>query len=142
MSEAQLSVGNADIEMRHAAGVVVGAVVIALYTSWMAADVVSRTVVFPVVALAAGYLLSRREEPGQKSVYVGYTLAKLVALTPLVFVLPDVSGDFTAGALELALTMSNAILFVLFLLPAGVLAYVTYRADGGRGVAQRIRDRI
>jgi hypothetical protein len=96
--------------------------------------------VFPIVALAAGFVLFQRTEPGQKSVYVGYTLSKLLVLTPFVFVLPDVSGDFTAGAAELALTVSNLILFVLFLLPAGLLAYITYRADGGRGILQRLRE--
>ncbi|MFT4945704.1 MAG: hypothetical protein ACI9K3_001654, partial [Halovenus sp.] len=122
MSETQFRVGGVDIEPRHVAGVALGAAVIAFYTAWMAADVVSRVVVFPIVALAAGFVLSRQTEPGQKSVYVGYTLSKLLVLTPFVFVLPDVSGDFTAGAAELALTVSNLILFVLFLLPAGLLA--------------------
>lgn len=140
MSETQFRVGGVDIEPRHAAGVALGAAVIAFYTAWMAADVVSRVVVFPIVALAAGFVLSRQTEPGQKSVYVGYTLSKLLVLTPFVFVLPDVSGDFTAGAAELALTVSNLILFVLFLLPAGLLAYITYRADGGRGILQRLRE--
>jgi hypothetical protein len=142
MSEARPSLADTDIEVRHAAGVVVGAVVLAYYAAWMSADIVSRLVVFPIVALAAGYLLFQREAPGEKTVYVGYTLAKLLAFTPLVFILPDVVGDYTAGPLELALTASNAALLVLFLLPAGVVAYATYRIDGGRGVVQRLRESL
>jgi hypothetical protein len=141
MSETQSRLADADIEPRHVSGVVVGAVVLALYTSWMAADIVSRLVVFPIVALVAGYLLYKREEPGRKAVYVGYSLAKLLVITPFVMILPDITGDFTAGAAEMGLTMANLILVVLFLLPAAGVAYVTYRYDGGRGVVQRVRDR-
>jgi hypothetical protein len=140
MSETRSGVTDTDIQVRHVAGVVVGAVVIAYYASWMAADVVARQVVFPVVALAAGYLLYRREEPGEKTIYTGYTLARLLAITPLVFIIPDIVGDFTTGPLELALTASNAALFIVFLLPAAAVAYVTYRVDGGRGVIQRVRE--
>lgn len=142
MSETQSSLAETDIEVRHVTGVVTGAAVLAYYASWMSADIVSQLVVFPVVALVAGYLLSRRTAPGEKSVYVGYTLAKMLALTPLVFVLPDVVGDFTAGPLDMALTASNALLFLVFLLPAVAVAYVTYRVDGGRGIVQRVRDSL
>jgi hypothetical protein len=142
MSEARPSLADTDIEMRHAAGVVVGAVVLAYYAAWMSADVVPRLVVFPVVALAAGYLLSRRDEPGEKTVYVGYTLAKLLALTPIVFILPDIVGDVTTGPLELALSASNVFLLVFFLLPATAVAYVTYRIDGGQGVLGRLREAL
>jgi len=139
MSETQAGVVDADVEPRHLLGVVAGAAVLALYASWMAADLVGRWLVFPVTAVVAGYLLYGREESGNKAVFVGYGLAAMLAVTPVVMILPDVLGEFTEGPAAMALTVSNLLLVVLFLLPATALAYVTYRFDGGRGIVQRVR---
>lgn len=142
MSERRATAALGEIEPRHLTGIVVGAVVLGWYASWMAADLVGRWLTFPAVTLVAGYLLSGREDGRDKTVFVGYALAALVAVTPLAVVVPDVVGGFTEGPVEMGLTASNAVLFVLFLLPAAAIAYVTYRLDGGQGVLERVRARL
>lgn len=141
MSEtSSLDVDLDDIEPRHAAGVIVGAVVLAFYASWMAADIVGRWLMFPVVAILTGYFLFLREEPGDKGVFFGYSLAAMLVLTPILMVIPDITGDFVGSPPIFAL--SNLLMLVLFLIPAGIVAYVTYRYSGGRGVVERIQDRV
>jgi len=128
-----------DLDYGHLSSVVLGAVVLALYAAWMGADLVPRWLLFPVVALLTGYILSQRESGHDKSIFVGYALAGMIFLTPLLFFVPDVTSGYNASTSELLFTSSNFFLFVLFVIPAVVVAYVTYRADGGRGVFQRLR---
>lgn len=139
MSETQPEVADAGVDSRHIAGVVIGAVVLALYASWMAADLVARWLTLPATAVVAGYLLSGRENGGAKTVFVGYALAAMLAVTPVVMILPDVLGEFTEGPVAMGLTAANLLLVVLFFLPAAVLAYATYRLDGGQGIIERVR---
>lgn len=130
---------DGDVDPRHLAGVTLGAAVIALYASWMAADLVARWLTIPIVLVIAGSRLYGREGIGEKLAFVGYTLAALLALTPVLIILPDVLGDFTESPAEMALTVSNALLVVVFVFLAATLAYLTYRIDRGQGVIQRVR---
>lgn len=139
MSETLSEQVDTGIDVRHVTGLAAGAVVVSLYATWMVADIVARWLAFPVTVLVTGYLLYGREGSHEKAVFVGYALAALLAVTPVAMILPDVLWEFTENPTAMALTVSNVILFVLFLLPAAVVAYTTYRFDGGRGVVQRVR---
>ena len=123
----------------HAGRVVVGALVVSLYATWMAADLVGRWLLFPVVAVVAGYLLHQRDTSREQLVFVGYTLAGLLVVTPVVVVLPDAVAGFDVGATTMLFMTSNALLFVLFALLAAVVAAVTFRLDRGRGIVQHVR---
>ena len=116
-----------------------GALGVAVYATWMAADVLARWLTFPVVAVLAGFLLVDRDAHEQL-VFLGYAFAGLFVLTPVLMVLPDALGEFGEGATTMVFMTANLLLVVLFAVPAAVLAYVTYRLDGGRGVLQRLRD--
>lgn len=140
MSETSSVDLDADLDPRHVAGVVVGALVLALYASWMAADIVGRWLIFPVVALLTGYYLYLRDEPGDKGVFFGYSLAGMMVLTPILMVVPDLTGSFEGGTP--AIGLANVVILVIFLIPAAIVAYVTYRYSGGTGVVERVRDRL
>ncbi len=130
---------RARISPGHVGGVVLGALAVSLYATWMAADLVGRWLLFPVVAVVAGYLLHQRETGREQLVFVGYTLAGLLVVTPVVVVLPDAVAGFDVGATTMLFMTSNALLFVLFALLAGVVAAVTFRLDRGRGIVQHVR---
>lgn len=141
MSEEATAAGtDFAVDPRHLSRVVLGAVVLALYATWMAADLVARWLLFPVVALLAGYLLYERRSAHDQTVFVGYALSILLVLTPILFVVPDITGGFDAGLSSLVFTVSNLMVLILFGILAAVVAYATYRYDGGRGVLRRIRD--
>ena len=124
----------------HAGGVVGGALVVSLYATWMAADLVARWLLFPVVAVIAGYLLHLRRTNREQVVFVGYTLAGLLVLTPVVMVLPDAVAGFDVGSATMVFVAANALLFLLFALLAALVAAVTVRLDRGRGIVQHVRD--
>lgn len=123
----------------HLSRVGLGTLGVAVYATWMAADVLARWLTFPVVAVLAGFLLVDRDAHEQL-VFLGYAFAGLFVLTPVLMVLPDALGEFGEGATTMVFMTANLLLVVLFAVPAAVLAYVTYRLDGGRGVLQRLRD--
>jgi hypothetical protein len=132
-----------ELDPRHLTGVLVGAFLLGLYAAWMAADLVARWFIFVAVALIAGYILYDRREPRSKTVFVGYSLAGLLALTPVFFVLPDVFGDFTgASDTTFVFGLGNLFLVILFIVPSIIVAYVTFRYSGGRGILTRIRLRV
>ena len=143
MSEETANAGIAlDIGPRHALGAVIGAVVVALYASWMVADLAGRWLTFPLVAIIAGYFLLQRTDAGDKIVFVGYAIAGLLAVTPLAFIIPDVIADYDGGSLStFVFGTANVLLVVVFVIPAVIVAYATYRFDGGSGIVQRILDR-
>jgi len=129
-----------DVDLRHLSRAVLGAVVVSLYAVWMAADLVARWLLFPVVAVLTGYLLLKRSTAREQTVFVGYAFAVMLAVTPVLIVVPDLTGGFDASLSSLLFTTANVVLLLLFACIAGIVAYVTYRYDGGRGVVQRIRD--
>lgn len=133
--------GDRDLDPRHLLGVVLGALVLGGFAAWMAADLVGRWLSFPVVAVLAGVLLFGKESRHEQVVFVGYTIAGLLVLTPVFMILPDaLSGSaYGPGAAGLVFMLANAILFLLFGTLAAVVAYATYRYDGGRGLVQRVR---
>jgi len=137
------TVTEAELDLQQLSRVVVGASVLGLYAGWMTADVAARWLTFPAVSLLAGYVLFGKARRHDQVVFVGYGLAVLVALTPVMMVLPDLlsAGSYGVGSLELVFLRWNLYLLVLFLIPAAVVAYATYRFDGGRGVLARVRDR-
>lgn len=138
-SEASTEDGDAGA---NAAATVAGAVPLALYATWIAADLLARWFVFPVVAVGAGYALSVRPTVREQASYACYALAGLLAVTPVFVVLPDVlsAGEYGTSTSSLLFTLGNLFLVVLFALLAALVAYVGYRVDGGRSVLERVRD--
>ena len=117
----------------------IGAVVVALYAAWMAADMAGRWITFPLVAVIAGYFLIQRTDAGDKIVFVGYAIAGLLIITPLFFILPEVFSDFDGELMTRAFGMANLLILIVFVIPGIIVAYATYRFDGGQGVIQRLR---
>lgn len=118
-----------------------GAAILSLYAGWMAADVVNRWLLFPIIALLSGLVLYQRCSADAQAVYVGYTLALMLAVTPIVISVADLTAGFDASPAALVITAGNLLLFVIFGTAAAVVAYLTYRFDGGRGVVEAIRTR-
>ena len=140
MNEQQAStLDSIEMEPWHLVRVGLGALGVAVYATWMAADVLARWLTFPVVAVLAAILLVDRD-PHEQFVFLGYAFAGLFVLTPVLMILPDALGDFGEGAATMVFVTANLLLVALFAIPAAVLVYVTYRADGGRGVLQQVRD--
>jgi len=106
-----------------------GAVALAVYSSWMAADFLPRWVVFAIVVLGSGYLLLAQTDRGSRIGYTAYALTGLLVVTPLVLVLPDVvyADTFGVSVLSLVFTTANLLVFLVFLLLGGVVAGVSYR---------------
>lgn len=128
-----------EFEPKHLGGVVIGAVVVALYAAWMAADMAGRWITFPLVAVIAGYFLIQRTDGGDKIVFVGYAIAGLLIITPLFFTLPEILSGFDGELMTRAFGMANLLLVIVFVIPGVIVAYATYRFDGGQGVIQRLR---
>lgn len=131
---------TSDVDLHHLSRAVLGAVVISLYAVWMAADLVARWLLFPVVAVLAGYLLFERSTAHAQTVFVGYAFAVMLVVTPVLLFIPDLTGGFDASPSTMLFTTANVVLLLLFAIVAGIVAYATYRYDGGRGAVQRIRD--
>lgn len=135
----------ADLDVATVAAPVVAGAALGLYAAWIAADLLARWVVFLVVTVGGGYALHAYAGTNgrETAAYACYALAGLVAVTPIFVVLPDVlSADaYGVDGWALAFTIANLFLAALFAVPAAVLAYVGYRLNGGRGIAERARDR-
>jgi hypothetical protein len=130
---------GATSERRHLSRAVLGAAVVSLYAVWMAADLVARWLLFPVVAVLTGYLLYEQPTARAQTVFVGYAVAVMLVVTPILMIVPDLTGGFDASPSSRLFTTANVVLSVLFVVVAGVVAYVTYRLGGGRGIVARIR---
>lgn len=130
-----------DIDWGLLGNAVGGALILAWYATWITADLLARWIIFPLVALLAGYLLYQQDSGHDQGVYFGYRLAVLVLVTPLLLVLPDVLGAdaYGVGGLTLLVTYTNILLGIVFAIIAGIIAYVTYRYDGGTGLVARAR---
>lgn len=116
-------------EPKLIAGIVVGALFFGAYAAWMAADFLPRALVFVFVALGVGGMLYQRDDGREQLVYAGYVLAGLLVLTPILMVLPDVvaAGVYGRGAFEMLFMTANFVLFLIFAVPAAVVAYLSYR---------------
>lgn len=137
--EQQSLAGDLDVEFGHISGVVIGAVVVAAYAAWAIGDIVSWWFGFLATALVAGYLLYGREDDRDKLVFVVYSLAGLIALTPvLLFFIPDLLSDRT----EIIFQTISVVFTLLFVTLGGIVGYVGYRLNGGQGVIQRARARF
>lgn len=119
-----------------------GGLVLGLYASWMAADLVARWLVFLVVAVGAGYALFDQPDVRAQVAYGCYVLAGLLVLTPILMLFPDVlsGSEYGVGAVGMAAQLANLILLLVFGLLAAIVAYAGYRASGGRGVLERLRN--
>jgi hypothetical protein len=119
----------ADLDRTDIAISTAGAVALAVYSSWMAADFLPRWVVFAIVVLGSGYLLLAQTDRGARIGYTAYALTGLLVVTPLVLVLPDAvyADTFGVSALSLVFTTANLLVFLVFLLLGGVVAGVSYR---------------
>lgn len=118
--------------------VVLSAALLGLYASWTTADFGLRTPAFVVVALSLGYLLYRQDS--RRGVVAGalYSLAALVALTPLLYELTVLVR--AASPLQHVLSVTDLVFVLLFWLVAAVPALVAYRLTTGPLLA-RIRAR-
>lgn len=134
-------VDGVDVDWGLLGNAVGGALILAWYATWITADLLARWLIFPLVALLAGYLLYQKDSGHAQGVYFGYRLAVLVLVTPLLLVLPDVLGAeaYGVGGLTLLFTYTNILLGIVFAILAGIIAYVTYRYDGGTGLVARVR---
>ncbi|WP_255149891.1 hypothetical protein [Halorarius halobius] len=119
--------------------VVVAAAVLGLYASWLTADFGVRTLAFAVTALSLGYLLYRQST--RRTVVAGacYSLAALVAATPVVYELHVLVR--TERPLAHLLSVVDLLFVVAFLLVAAVPAFVGYRLTTGPFVP-RLRRRL
>lgn len=135
---------DANVDVANVVVSVGAAAVSGLYAAWIAAGLLSRWFVFPLVTATVGYVLYAKTDGHETVAWACYVLAGLVAVTPVFVVLPDVlaADRYGVSAWALAVTIGNLILLVFFAIPAAVLAYVGYRLDGGRGVSERLRDRL
>lgn len=140
-TESSESVTGDAIEVGSALRVGGGAALLGLYASWAAADVATRWLTFVVVTLVVGYRLAEQSTVRKQSVTAGYVLAALLAITPVLVVLPDVlsAGQYGVSGLDMVALRWNLYLFVLFAIPASVVAYLAYRLDGNPGIVSRIR---
>lgn len=105
----------------------------------MAADLVPRWLLLPVVGLIAGLVLYRQGSADEQAAYLGYALALLLLLTPVLVVLPDLTAGFAASPGTMLSMASNLLLVVIFGLAAALVAYITYRVNGGPGVSEALR---
>jgi len=117
------------LEIKFIAGVVLGGLLLGAYAMWITADLLPRALTFIFVAVGVGGMLYRREDGREQLVYAGYVLAGLLFLTPIMMILPDVlaAGTFGVSALSLVFVTVNIVLFVVFLILAVVVAYLSYR---------------
>lgn len=122
-------------DMAHLSSVILGALVVGGAAAWVAAQLASPVVVFLAAAAMTGVLLDRRRGDRRKLVLVGYAVAALVAVSPALFFLPDVLAGRTSVVSQLLTVVVTRLLW----LAAGLVAYVTYRLDGGTGVRDAAR---
>jgi hypothetical protein len=120
---------TADLDRTDIAISIAGAVALAVYSSWMAADFLPRWVVFAIVVLGSGYLLLAQTDRRARIGYTAYVLAGLLVVTPLVLVLPDAvyADTFGLSALSLVFTTANLLVFLVFLAVGSVVAGISYR---------------
>lgn len=131
----------ADIDIGHVARIVGGALALSLYAGWMTADLVGRWLTVPVVALLSGWLLFQRQDSHDQWVFFGYSLAALVATTPVLMILSDAlsAGTYGVGRMAIVFMYANVLLVFIFATIGAVIAYVTFRFDGGTGLIERVR---
>jgi hypothetical protein len=120
------------------------AAVLGLYASWLAADVGARFSAFLVTAVALAYLLYA--QPTRRTVVAGglYSLAALLAATPVFYELVFLLNSGRPGVgpvLEHYLSLADVILFAVFWLLAAVPTLVAYRLTTGPFVP-RLRSRF
>ncbi|MDZ7687350.1 MAG: hypothetical protein U5J64_01280 [Halobacteriales archaeon] len=117
------------IDARTVATAVVGGLVLGAYAMWITADLLPRALTFIFVTLGVGGILYRRADGREQLVYAGYVLAGLLFLTPIMMILPDVlsAGTYGVSALSLVFVTVNIVLFVVFLILAAVVAFLSYR---------------
>ncbi|WP_256297902.1 hypothetical protein [Haloarchaeobius salinus] len=132
-------------EQRHDAAttaLVAGwALVLGLVAGWVVADFEVRQLTTVVVALAAGILLYGRETP--RDIVAGglYMLAALVALFPVAYELHVFTVTGMAGVdspWTHVLTVSDLLLFVLFLAVAAVPALLGFLVGNWTAVRGRL----
>lgn len=107
-----------------------GAVLLALYAAWIAADFLPRWLTAGLVAIGAGYGLLRQGTPRARLQNVLYAFAGLLLLTPVLLVLPDaVNADaYGVGVLSIVFTTANVLVFVAFAVVAALIAGIAYKA--------------
>lgn len=116
--------------------VVVSAALLGLYASWTTADFGLRTPVFVVVALVLGYLLYGQDSRSRVVAGALYSLAALVALTPLLYELTVLLR--AQNPLQHVLSVTDLLFVLLFWVVAAVPALAAYRLTTGP-FAERLR---
>jgi len=116
-------------EAKQLVGIALGGVVLGAYAMWITADLLPRALVFIFVAVGVAGMLYGREDGRARLVYAGYVFSGLLFLTPVMMILPRVlsAGAYGRGVFELVFVTMNLVLFVVFLIPAAIVAYLSYR---------------
>jgi hypothetical protein len=109
--------------------VVLSAALLGQYASWATADFGLRTAAFVVVAVALGYLLYRQDS--RRGVVAGacYSLAALLAVTPLLYELTVLTR--ATQPLQHLLSVTDLLFVLLFWAVAAVPALVAVRVTNG-----------
>ena len=112
-------------ETKSLVGVVVGSLALGAYAAWITAEVIPRGIAFVFVAVGVAGTLYSKEDA--RLAYAGYVLAGLFFLTPVMMVLPRAvsAGAYGRGVAELVLTTANLVLFAVFVVLAGAVAYLS-----------------
>ena len=115
--------------VRQLAVVVLGGLVLGGYAMWITADVIPRALTFIFVSVGVAGMLYRREDGRERLAYAGYVLAGLLFLTPVMLMLPRAlsAGEYGRSAFELVFMTTYIAVFVVFLVLAVVVAYLSYR---------------
>jgi hypothetical protein len=136
---------RAPFEQRHDAAttaLVVGwALVLGLVAGWVVADFGGRRLATVVVALASGSLLYGRETPRDIIAGALYMLAALFALFPVAYELHVFTVTGMAGVdspWAHVLTVSDLLVFVLFLAVAAVPALLAFLVQNWTAVRGRL----
>jgi len=118
-----------NVDAKFAFGVVFGGLLLGAYATWITADILPHALTFIFVGVGVGGTLYRREDIREQLVYAGYVLAGLLFLTPVMMILPDLisAGVYGVGAFELLFMTMNLVLFVVFAVPAALVAFLSYR---------------
>ena len=136
MSETESAGFDLDVDFQHISSVVLGAIIIGATAAWVTAELATPLLVFPVAALASGYLLYARPDDREKLVFIGYVITGLLLVSPLLFFLPDV----LSGRTVLLSQMMTVVLTRFLLFVTAIVGYIVYRISGGRGIVERARD--
>lgn len=118
-----------DLDPLTAYALGLGALLVGLAAAWIAADVLPRWLTLPVVTLGVGYWLVVPIDDTDRLARWLYALAGLVAVAPVVLILPALrrSGDLGVGWGTLLFAEHVLLTFAVFWVVAAVVAALGWR---------------